>query len=84
MPPLLPNLPVEVKRLVNDGIYSVYEVRELAAPYVLMTNRVEFYALSAEGTALPDVKISALTEKDIVSVIHFDELPRPPVLKPQC
>lgn len=53
MPPQLPGLPCEVRALVADGVYSLYELKasKPSEPcYVLLTSRpTEYYLLSSRG-----------------------------------
>ena len=62
----LPKLPAEVKALVADGVYSLYELDTSDAPYLLYTQRqIAHYFLdrdggvvrSGSGTATEQVKI---------------------------
>lgn len=46
----LPRLSTQVKSLVRDGIYTLYEVHGVGASYLVFTQaRTEHYFLSASG-----------------------------------
>lgn len=50
MPAELPGLPREVRALVADGVYSLYELTTEEPRYVLLTSqRTEYYFLSSRG-----------------------------------
>ena len=73
-------LPYEVKCLVNDGVYSLYEVESEHMKYVLMTNHNEFYQLDETGKILGTV-IKGLEGLKLIRAIRFEDLERPPGLK---
>lgn len=81
----LRKLPLEVKALVNDGIYSLYAVVGLpGVAFVLMTNASEFYALSADGEVLPETPIKQLKGLRLVEAVHFQDIRREASLKLNC
>jgi hypothetical protein len=50
----LPGLPREVRALVADGVYSLYELSTSEPRYILLTSqRTEFYFLSSHGDLMP-------------------------------
>lgn len=44
---LLPNLPDEAKKLINMGIYSLFQKND--SEYILITNTKKSYLLSKDG-----------------------------------
>ncbi len=76
----LPNLGIEVKRLVNDGVWSIYQMREeYPVPFVLVQKLERLVALSTDGDvlpdALPDINVTSLKSEDIIKAVHFRGLP---------
>lgn len=50
----LPGLPGEVRALIADGVYSLYELSSDEPRYVLLTTqRNEYYFLSHKGELVP-------------------------------
>ncbi len=45
----LPGLPAEVRALVADGVYSLYELARETPRYILLTKGAEYYFLSENG-----------------------------------
>ncbi len=66
----LPRLSHQVKALVRDGIYALYEIRADGAMYLVFTQgRAEHYFLSAVGeVVLPGLKLS---DAHIVNAVSF-------------
>ena len=53
-PDELPGLPREVRALISDGMYSLYELPTSEPHYLLLTSqRTEFYFLSSHGDLMP-------------------------------
>lgn len=63
----LPGLPREVRALVADGVYSLYELPTSEPRYVLLTSqRTEFYFLSSHGDLVPSPKpVASAAELDL-------------------
>jgi len=74
-------LPYEVKCLVNDGVYSVYEVESEYMKFLLMTNHNEFFPLDETGQVLETVIVTGLEDLKLVRAVRFEGLERPPGLK---
>ena len=70
----LKNLPGPVKSLVNDGVYSLYEVKLAGCAYVLMTNKRETYALNEDGEVIPSLTIPSVEALDLGRTIRFPEV----------
>lgn len=75
----LKQLPNEVKALINEGVYSLYTVRNRSdLRYVLLTNAQEIYALSETGEILPSIVIKRIQDVELGEALHFSDLePRP-------
>lgn len=75
---MLTNLPTEIKRMVNYGLYTLYEVANNDnVSYVLLSSNsrnpaYKFYALSNEGSILPH-KVN-LKSLELVKTISFPEV----------
>ncbi len=75
-------LPMDVKALVNDGTYSLYEVKgRPGVAYVLLTNTGELYALSSAGEVVQGVAIKRLEDVEIGDPGYFPDLEPRPTLK---
>lgn len=69
----LKNLPNEVKALVNEGVYSLYAVKNCpGVAYALMTNTRETFALSVDGDIVPGVEVRI---DDLGAPTYFAGLP---------
>ncbi len=78
----LKHLPIEVKILINDGVYSLYAVKNRpGVAYVLLTNAREVYPLSADGDVVQGVQIKRLDELEIGGPAYFHGLGPRPALK---
>jgi hypothetical protein len=74
----------DLKRLVNQGIYSLYRVEESEAAYILVVPRVRcascqnhdgvVYELDAEGKALQKKPYETLPTYKITEVIRFPDV----------
>lgn len=68
-------LPDEVKSLVRSGVYSLYTLREpAAAAYLLVTNRDDFYLLSATGEPVPGV-VRDYRDVPLLEAVGFSDAP---------
>ncbi len=65
----LRRLPLEIKFLVRDGVYSLYTVSHPAVAFVLVTKRNERYPLSKAGdvVTLPEKDTKELRFDDVVA-----------------
>lgn len=78
---LLNGLPVEVRVLVNDGVYSLYAVHEMpGVTYVLLTNANERYALSSDGSLVENVKVPEITNLNLGPAIRCAGTPERPTI----
>lgn len=66
-------LPIEVKRLVNAGVYSIYSVKGYTF-LVLVTDRREHYLLSPEGEPFTDAKFADLASIPLGDSITFPDI----------
>ncbi|MFY0582745.1 hypothetical protein ACN28S_58270 [Cystobacter fuscus] len=77
----LKQLPVEVKALVNDGVYSLYSVKNRpGVAYVLLTNERELFPLTGVGEIVQTVTIRNLSELELGNAIYFEGLKSGPAL----
>lgn len=68
----LPALPSEIKALVREGVYSLYEIRNPGARYLLLTkDRNEFYFLSAAGDVVKIRGIRRVADANVAEVVTF-------------
>lgn len=65
----LRDLPVEIKLLVRDGVYSLYTVHHPVASFILVTSRNERYPLSSVGdvVSIPENDANNLRFDDAVA-----------------
>jgi len=74
---VLVGLPREVLHLIRDGVYSLYSLPpDASARYVLVTNRGEFYFLSADGHPQPRGS-SSLDDVELEQVVGFSDPAEP-------
>jgi len=71
----LSRLPVEVKQLINAGVYALYTIRGEDALYALVTDKREFYLLSAAGDVTKDARFKDLNSIPFGEVVTFPDLP---------
>ncbi len=70
----LPELPIDVKQAVNDGLHSLYEIDGVpGVKYALVTGAREVFPLSAVGAVVTDVKLIA-SELKPIRAVHFEGL----------
>src|SRR5688572_29902338 len=71
----LPSLPKEVKALVHDGVYALYDVDYENVRYLLVTDRPsEYYFLSANGDVVsPPVR--DLQQARLLGAVSFASTP---------
>ncbi|SEU32224.1 hypothetical protein [Stigmatella erecta] len=78
----LKQLPVEVKTLVNDGVYSLYSVKNRPGiAYVLLTNARKLFPLTGSGEIVQAVTIGTLSELELGDAIYFEGLKSGPALQ---
>lgn len=78
----LKQLPVEVKALVNDGVYSLYSVKNRPGiSYVLLTNARELFPLTGSGEIVQAVTIRTLAELELGDAVFFEGLKSGPALQ---
>ncbi len=71
----LKSLPVDVKVLVNDGVYSIYSVKNPQDfAYVLVTDKQKLYALSTDGDIVAGVVLKQLSDVELGALVHFPGL----------
>lgn len=68
----LPSLPSEVKAMVEDGVYALYEIDDERARYLLVTNASELYCLDESGNLLQVPGIRAVSDVNIVDAVVFE------------
>lgn len=73
----MPKLPKEVAALVRQGIYSLFELRDASAKYLLVTSKrkTEFYLLDDAGDVVVDDSFRSVDDADIVEAVSFTESP---------
>ena len=64
---LLPNLPDEAKKLINMGIYSLFQKNE--SEYILITNTKKSYLLNKDGGFKMETDFE-IPRKDFM-LVHF-------------
>lgn len=76
----LMNLPESTKVLINQGVYSLYSLKQVAndAAFALFANQ-DIYLLSVDGTVLS--KQSGENAVQVAEPINFPELKMPTSLK---
>ncbi|MDD9940866.1 MAG: hypothetical protein OXU20_07520 [Myxococcales bacterium] len=68
----LPELPEDVASLVAQGIYSLFELKDSAAKYLLLTShRDEFYLLDDAGGIAIDPNITSVERASIVAAVSL-------------
>ncbi|MBI2521545.1 MAG: hypothetical protein HYV97_14100 [Bdellovibrio sp.] len=68
----LNELPSEVARLVNSGVYSLYGLKDHAeASFVLITDMGKIYLVSATGCIFSEIK--SLTGLEITTPVFVEE-----------
>lgn len=69
----LPALPDEVKMLLSDGVYSLYEIDARGITYLLIARtREEFYFLSESGEVLPKPDgVATIADVNIVGPVSI-------------
>lgn len=79
----LKHLPMQVKALINDGIYSLYAVRNRGpVAYVLVTNTREVLPLTADGDVVQGLVLDGLEGLELGAPAFFGGLPaRPGAMK---
>lgn len=78
----LKNLPTEVKILINDGVYSLYRVKNVAGvAYVLLVGPREFYPLTADGAVVEGVQIRSVADVELGAPEFFKGMEPRPALK---
>lgn len=68
----MPKLPADVVSLVAQGVYSLFELKDSTAKYLLTTPQpAEFYLLDEEGGIAVDPRITSVQSAPIVAAISF-------------
>ena len=79
----VPNLPRDVLLLIQQGIYSLYEIRAAVAKYLLVTpQQTEFYLLDADGQVVADPSVKAANDADIVGIVSVGSIPPTDTARP--
>ena len=68
----LPELPVVVANLVRGGVYSIYAVKKLARPYVLVTKDGTLYEVSDRGKVLDALSGKRLKNVEVQEAVTLD------------
>lgn len=66
---VLPGLPAEVLDLIQQGVYSLFEIRDSTAAYLLVTSRSEFYLLDGLGGVAVDPSVRSIEDAVIVEAV---------------
>lgn len=75
-------LPSDVKTLINNGVYSLYAVKNMpGVAYILVTNARRAVALSADGQVVRDVDFARLGEIEIGEPAFFTDPDATPTFK---
>lgn len=78
----LKNLPTEVKTLINDGVYSLYRVKNIpGVAYVLLVGPREFYALTSDGAVVEGAPIRSVADAELGAPEFFKGMEPRPALK---
>jgi len=65
-------LATEIKTLINNGVYSLYAVKNMpGVAYILVTNAQRAFALSADGQVLRDIELARLGEVEVGEPAFF-------------
>jgi hypothetical protein len=68
----LPELPQEIKSLVRDGVYSLYEIEHADARYLLITKgEHEYYLLSETGAVTPTAGVKSIADVKLLRAMSF-------------
>jgi hypothetical protein len=63
----LPGLPSEVRSLVADGVWSMYELLTEEPRYILLTSRrTEYYFLSSCGDLMQPTPVKSVADLELV------------------
>ena len=71
----LEKLPIPIKELINDGVYSLYQIEnsnDLPPEYLLMTDDNEYYKIDSTGEVVN--KIKNIDSYPIKASITFPEI----------
>jgi hypothetical protein len=71
----LPDLPVDIKVMIRDGVYALYTVSNEGVEYLLVTKGSEFYLLSASGALVAAPRLRDLADAKIVEPVLFADGP---------
>ncbi len=77
----LKDLPTEVKVLINNGVYSLYSVKNRpGVAYVLLTTAKNVFPLTVDGNVVPEIVIQ-ISDVELGPPVFFNELEPPPAMK---
>ncbi len=75
-------LATEVKTLINNGVYSLYAVKNMpGVSYILVTNAQRAFALSEDGQVLRDIEFARLGEVEFGEPAFFTDSDSAPTFK---
>ncbi len=77
----LPDLPHEVKTLVREGVYALYEIDQptpAGGCFVLATRGQEFYVVSGTGAVVTAGGAKGIKDFEIADAVMFSPDPEAP------